>query len=613
MAAAVLLLMLLLLLPAAPADAGSFAASPSWSASRCLLSGGGSTSAGRGAHYDAGAAGSDATVSVWFVDVGDKVFRSDTAPAATCGATLNLSAARGESATFQIAVRSTARKLTGVTISLAGGPGAATDVRRAAFTNVTTAANNLSSAGVGMYPDPLPHPNDTVIFPQGGDTIQPLVTAVFWITIPIPTSIAAGVHAMQLNVAGTGIAPHPMALHIWDFTLPDAGHASQWTEADFGGALQGCNIIDEPKRPIGCSANRTDFPNGPMQPCLTTETVDNYYREMAKHRINRVAWMNSWDFLTGVGLIISNDTQSVALDTTAFDANVEKLHALGYRDIKLPIPACSNGGSCSFNSAGTVDPNSKWTFANSTHFNSATGRGWHGNCEGSSGCVMGMNIVEITVPMFDNTSLNAPSATNASEKAYMTQAVGDVVKLNPEFVRLFRLVMTPVVRHLRAKGWINRTYAFISDETRWPTYSGTNFTVNAWVAVTTLYRSLDPDLKVQQDLTPQTDGVVWEAVAPLVDAWVWQEGQFQFGVASGTGAKAASIEKHLGLVAKARRNGADAYIYNNEIAVIDLPAHRVRTFPWQLWRTNYVRVRACHIFSEYSRLTMSKLTPLSAP
>ena len=51
-----------------------------------------------------------------------------------------------------------------------------------------------------------------------------------------------------------------------------------------------------------------------------------------------------------VGLTIANDTQSVELDTAAFDANIEKLLALGYRDIKLPIPACNNGGSCSFSS-----------------------------------------------------------------------------------------------------------------------------------------------------------------------------------------------------------------------------------------------------------------------
>ena len=102
-----------------------------------------------------------------------------------------------------------------------------------------------------------------------------------------------------------------------------------------------------------------------------------------------------------------------------------------------------------------------------------------------------------------------------------------------------------------------------------------------------LYRSLDPELRVQQDLTPQTSGAVWQAVSPLVDAWIWQEGQFQFGVSSGTGAKAARIEENLQLVAEARKRGSAAYIYNNELAVVDLPNQRVRTFPWQLWRTNY--------------------------
>ena len=56
---------------------------------------------------------------------------------------------------------------------------------------------------------------------------------------------------------------------------------------------------------------------------------------------------------------------------------------------------------------------------------------------------------------------------------------------------------------------------------------------------------------------------------------------------SGSNGKAARIEDNLMLIAKARKRGADAYIYNNEVAVIDLPANRVRTFPWQLWRTNY--------------------------
>lgn len=55
----------------------------------------------------------------------------------------------------------------------------------------------------------------------------------------------------------------------------------------------------------------------------------------------------------------------------------------------------------------------------------------------------------------------------------------------------------------------------------------------------------------------------------------------------GAGHKEARIKAQLELIAQTRRAGNDAYIYNNEIAIIDLPAHRVRTFPWQLWRTNY--------------------------
>ena len=218
---------------------------PSWSASKCSLSG-----------------SSTETAAVWFADVGEKVFLADVAPTATCGQTLRLSAARGEHATFQVAVRpSGSTALTGVRINLIDLPDRATlDIRRAAFTNVTTAANNVSSSGTGMYPDPLPYPNDTTIFPAGGGTVHGGETAVFWLTLAVPADLtSAGLHTMQLAVAGTGITPHPLTLLVWNFTLPDAGVASQWTEADFGGALQPCNIIDEAKRPIGCSAARVSL------------------------------------------------------------------------------------------------------------------------------------------------------------------------------------------------------------------------------------------------------------------------------------------------------------------------------------------------------------------
>ena len=305
--------------------------------------------------------------------------------------------------------------------------------------------------------------------------------------------------------------------------------------------------------------------------------------------------MYSWDFATGVGLTIANDTQSVALDTAAFDANFAKLVAMGYRDLKLPIPGCQAGSSCAFESAAGARPDMTWFFGNSTGF--TDGHGWYGNCEGSSGCVIGDNAATastIEVPIFVNASLNAPSRRNSSLQAWQTQLVGDPVELNPKFVRLFHLVMAPMVDHLRARGWIDRVFAFVTDEPRWPCYSGTNFTVNAYVQWAKLFRSLDPELRIQQDLTPTSsnEGPVWDAVAPVVDAWVWQAGEFGFGVASGH--RAAKIVSQLDTIARVRKAGKQAFIYNNEIAIIDVHPHNVRTFPWQLWRTNYAYPNARH-------------------
>jgi hypothetical protein len=348
----------------------------------------------------------------------------------------------------------------------------------------------------------------------------------------------------------------PVELLIRDFTLPDAAHASQWTESDPFGGLEACNMIAVSPRPPGCVTNHTNFPHN-EEPCLTTSTVDAYYKEMSDHRINRVAWMYSYDMVTSVGLTIANDTQSVQLDTDAFDANFEKLLALGYRDLKLPVPACTSGSSCAIQSASGISPNATWFFGNSSGFKN--GHGWVGNCEGSSGCVGGQPLGStIEVPVFQNKSLNAPSKRNASLPSWETQEVGDEVELNDEFRRLFLLVMSPMAKHMRAKGWINRTFAFITDEPRWPSYSGTNFTVNAWVVMAKLYKSLDSAIRIQQDLTPMmsaSDDATWEATGPLVNAWVWQEGEFGFGVPSG--GKPARIEAQLERVAQVRNAGND--------------------------------------------------------
>jgi hypothetical protein len=100
---------------------------------------------------------------------------------------------------------------------------------------------------------------------------------------------------------------------------------------------------------------------------------------------------------------------------------------------------------------------------------------------------------------------------------------------------------------------------------------GSNFTSNAYLAFTRLYRSLDPAIRVQQDLTPAADSETWKLLGDVVDAWIW----WQPKVSS------------LPMIAQARKAGKSAYMYNNEIAIVDLPGHRLRTFPWQLWRTSY--------------------------
>ena len=212
---------------------------PSWAPSQCTLSA--ARSSKGAAHAQATASG---TASVWFADVGEKVLQHDDAPSAACGAALRLSAARGEHATLQIAVRSPVT-LKGVKLNLAGstrsdlGP---LVVQREAFTMVTTPASNVTSRGIGMYPDPLPFPNDTIRFPDGGDVVRPAVTAVFWLTLgPIPATTKAGLHTLQLSVGGAALHSFPVELHVWDFTLPDAAHASQWTETDPFGYMAGCN------------------------------------------------------------------------------------------------------------------------------------------------------------------------------------------------------------------------------------------------------------------------------------------------------------------------------------------------------------------------------------
>jgi hypothetical protein len=313
-----------------------------------------------------GALSSQGDAAAWFADVGEKIFLQDAAPTELCGDVLRLAGARGEHVTFQVAVRAAGpAPLQGVRVALElDGVLGNASVLRAAFTNVTTPANNVTSKGRGMYPDPLLDPADAVKFPGGGGMVPAGTTAAFWLTLPIQVHAAAGVHHGSLTVLGAGVR-HDVQVTVYDLTLPDAAHASQWTESDPFGSLQACNTLAVASRPPGCPVNHTDYPRN-MHPCLARATVDAYYEELAAHRINRLAWAYEFDFSAPVGLLIANDTQSVVLDTTAFDATFEKLLGLGFKDIRFPTPACLSGSMCGINSAAGISPNHSWVFDNSS-------------------------------------------------------------------------------------------------------------------------------------------------------------------------------------------------------------------------------------------------------
>ena len=200
---------------------------------------------------------------IWFADVGTKVFQDSMTPEALCGPTLNVSGARGEHVIFQVAVRATeANALQGVHIEMTFDNLGNASILRAAFTNVTTVANNITSKGLGMYPDPLLDPADAVIFPGGGGTLTSGHTAVFWVTLRIPTHTQNGTshsghhtrqgspyigHLSVTSAAGR-LLHHEVRVRVYDFALPDAAHASQWTEADPFGNLVGCNTLPEAHR-----------------------------------------------------------------------------------------------------------------------------------------------------------------------------------------------------------------------------------------------------------------------------------------------------------------------------------------------------------------------------
>ena len=75
-----------------------------------------------------------------------------------------------------------------------------------------------------------------------------------------------------------------------------------------------------------------------------------------------------------------------------------------------------------------------------------------------------------------------------------------------------------------------------------------------------LFKSLDPTIRIQQDLSPASDkGPTWKAVEPLVDAWLLQGGQIT-GFARHWDHPDERVESALELVSTARKDGKQVYM-----------------------------------------------------
>lgn len=175
---------------------------------------------------------------VWPVPAVEKVF-PDT-PAGEAVSTATLTAARNEEEPLQIALRS-GRAIGGVKVEvdLPAGPQGAKleDVRvnvvgyvpidyptnyYQADTPAWRRKSPISAAACdgwpGLWPDPL-LPRDTL-------DLAANVTRSVWITFRVGKETPPGDYAgkVRLTAAGATLAEIPLAVHIWDFTLPDESH-----------------------------------------------------------------------------------------------------------------------------------------------------------------------------------------------------------------------------------------------------------------------------------------------------------------------------------------------------------------------------------------------------
>ena len=177
-------------------------------------------------------------VKVWPVPAVVKVFEDD--PAVPKAGPARVTAARSEQEPFQAAVRS-GRAIRGVRVEVQPllGPGGAkiddAEISVVGYVPIDYPTNYYQSESPawyrkfptqpaacdgwpGRWPDPL-LPRST--FDLAANTTQPI-----WITVSVPKDAPAGdyVGKVRLVAEGAAVAEMPLAVRVWNFSLPDQRH-----------------------------------------------------------------------------------------------------------------------------------------------------------------------------------------------------------------------------------------------------------------------------------------------------------------------------------------------------------------------------------------------------
>jgi hypothetical protein len=160
----------------------------------------------------------------------------NTAQGAASQATIK--AAKGETESFQIAIKAPAGGLTNVNVTPAAlvGPGGASigtsdiTLYREHYINITNpiSGGRNKSIGPGMYPDGLiPFVNPTTGADLTGtlDAVPFSLTAdknsAIWVDVSVPRTAVAGTYQGTFTVtSGQGEVSVPVTLSVWNFTLP---------------------------------------------------------------------------------------------------------------------------------------------------------------------------------------------------------------------------------------------------------------------------------------------------------------------------------------------------------------------------------------------------------